>query len=213
MSIEFKPTWLYVKAHRITGLKYFGKTIRNPHEYDGSGVYWKAHLKKNGKFVDTVWAHLYTDPVLLKEEAEFFSKIYEVKTSSEWANLIEENGSTGGKLYDQTTKEHRRFMSERTTGKKMPETHGKNVSISKTGVKRPEIVGKQVSQRLKNVPKSEIHKTRISKSLTDVSKSESHKINLSEAIKNLTKIECPYCGKMANPGNAKRWHFNECRNK
>lgn len=25
------------------------------------------------------------------------------------------------------------------------------------------------------------------------------------------QIKCPHCGKMSNPGNAKRWHFNNCR--
>jgi hypothetical protein len=31
----FKPTWLYIKQHTVTGLKYFGKTTRNPEKYKG----------------------------------------------------------------------------------------------------------------------------------------------------------------------------------
>ena len=36
MSI-YQPTWLYVKQHPVTGLKYFGKTTQNPYRYKGSG--------------------------------------------------------------------------------------------------------------------------------------------------------------------------------
>jgi hypothetical protein len=25
----YKPTWLYIKRHTITGLKYFGKTVQD----------------------------------------------------------------------------------------------------------------------------------------------------------------------------------------
>ncbi len=46
--------YLYVKTHNVTGLKYLGKTSRtNPHEYQGSGIYWRSHLKKHGKDCST----------------------------------------------------------------------------------------------------------------------------------------------------------------
>ena len=34
-------TTLYIKTHKITGLKYFGKTTLNPFTYNGSGSHWK----------------------------------------------------------------------------------------------------------------------------------------------------------------------------
>ena len=38
---SFVPTWLYIKQHNITKLKYFGKTVRkDPIKYKGSGTYW-----------------------------------------------------------------------------------------------------------------------------------------------------------------------------
>ena len=40
--------YLYVKTHNKTGLKYLGKTSKNPHTYLGSGVDWKVHLKEYG---------------------------------------------------------------------------------------------------------------------------------------------------------------------
>ena len=31
---QFKPTYLYVKTHNVTGLKYFGKTTLNRKRYE-----------------------------------------------------------------------------------------------------------------------------------------------------------------------------------
>jgi len=36
--------YLYKKTHNETGLQYLGKTIRDPHKYPGSGLYWKRQL-------------------------------------------------------------------------------------------------------------------------------------------------------------------------
>lgn len=45
-----KPTYLYIKEHDITGLKYLGKTIADPYSYLGSGKYWKDHKRmSNGQ--------------------------------------------------------------------------------------------------------------------------------------------------------------------
>lgn len=89
--------YLYVKQHNVTGLKYFGKTKQNPYLYTGSGTYWKRHLKIHGKqFVDTlkVWSF-----DTLEECSMFaleFSRVNNVAKSSEWANLCDENGESGG---------------------------------------------------------------------------------------------------------------------
>ena len=94
--IEFKPTWLYLKQHNKTGLKYFGKTIRDPETYNGSGVYWTNHLTKHGIDVSTVWKQLFT----CKEELTKFALEYSTKNkiveSNEYANLKPEDGLMGG---------------------------------------------------------------------------------------------------------------------
>ena len=92
---EFKPTWLYIKQHNITGLKYFGKTIRNPYRYNGSGNHWKAHLKKHGNDVTTLWCYLFTNKENLIQFSLFFSKINSIVQSNCWANLIDETGLDG----------------------------------------------------------------------------------------------------------------------
>ena len=45
---------LYVKTHRITGLRYLGYTKKaDPFSYPGSGTRWTAHLQKHGPDYDT----------------------------------------------------------------------------------------------------------------------------------------------------------------
>lgn len=99
----FKPTWLMIKQHNVTGLKYFCKTInKDPIKYKGSGTVWRRHIKVHGNSITTLWCQLF----LTKEEIQ----IYAVKFSIEhdivnirneigvkiWANLIVENGIDGG---------------------------------------------------------------------------------------------------------------------
>jgi hypothetical protein len=97
-QIIFKPTWLCVKQHSVTGLKYFCKTVKkNPLKYNGSGKFWKNHITKYGKDkVITLWCHLYTDKQTIIDEAIAFSKYHDIVNSNDWANLIPENGWWGG---------------------------------------------------------------------------------------------------------------------
>jgi hypothetical protein len=94
-----KPTYLYIKQHSITGLKYFGKTTKDPRTYLGSGIKWKSHIKKHGKqFVKTLWiSDLYYD-TSIKEIALHFSTENNIVESDKWANLIQENGLDSGTL-------------------------------------------------------------------------------------------------------------------
>lgn len=49
---SFKPTYLMIKQHEITGLKYLCKTTRkDPLKYNGSGRYWKPHIKNMVKIM------------------------------------------------------------------------------------------------------------------------------------------------------------------
>ncbi len=49
-------TYLYIKQHTITGKLYFGKTIRDPLKYFGSGLHWSPHIRVHGKeHVMTLW--------------------------------------------------------------------------------------------------------------------------------------------------------------
>jgi hypothetical protein len=97
MYNKYTPTYLYVKYHKLTGLKYFGKTTQNPFTYLGSGTRWTRHIKKHGtEHVDTLWVQLFSDKNELINFATSFSVENNIVESSEWANLCIENGLDGG---------------------------------------------------------------------------------------------------------------------
>lgn len=87
----FKPTYLYIKTHNVTGLKYFGKTTaKDPHKYIGSGVYWNRHLKVYGINFSTEIIGFYSDEQECRQTALKFSTDYDIVASKDWANLKEE---------------------------------------------------------------------------------------------------------------------------
>ena len=94
----FEPTYLMIKQHEVTGLKYLCKTIKkDPIKYNGSGKRWTNHIKKHGKeHVKTIWYKLFTDIDELVGTAIALSEMYDVVDSPFWANLKEENGLSGG---------------------------------------------------------------------------------------------------------------------
>lgn len=87
----FKPTYVYIKTHDVTGLKYFGKTTaKDPYKYQGSGVYWKNHIKKHGYDVSTEILGYFVNEEECKNFTIRFSKENNIVNSKEWANLKEE---------------------------------------------------------------------------------------------------------------------------
>lgn len=85
-----------IKTHNKTGLQYLCQSKRkDPISYKGSGSYWKLHLKKHGCDVDTTILGIFEDLTSLQEAGLYYSKLYNVVESNDWANLVEENG-TGG---------------------------------------------------------------------------------------------------------------------
>ena len=91
----YKPTWLYIKQHNQTGLKYFGKTMNDPFLYKGSGTHWMRHIRKHGNDVTTIWCQLFNDKESLTSYALCFSESNKIVESNEWANLRPENGIDG----------------------------------------------------------------------------------------------------------------------
>lgn len=88
--------YLYVKTHKITGLKYLGQTSsKDPYKYKGSGVYWNLHLKKHGNEVDTTILAECNSKEELKEQGLYYSRLWDVVNNPEWANLKEEQGDGG----------------------------------------------------------------------------------------------------------------------
>jgi hypothetical protein len=93
----FKPTYLYIKTHNDTGLKYFGKTItKDPSKYKGSGTRWLNHINYHGNNVTTEILGYYTDKDECVATALDFSAKNNIVESADWANLEPEDGLQGG---------------------------------------------------------------------------------------------------------------------
>lgn len=124
----FYPTYLYVKTHNKTGLKYFGKTTKsNPEKYIGSGKYWLDHIKVHGNDVSTEIIGYYTDKDECVAAALNFSITNNIVTAVNkdnkkiWANQINENGLDGGATrWGQHSDETKEKIRVANTGKVVP---------------------------------------------------------------------------------------------
>ena len=187
--------YLYVKKHRITGLKYFGRTKRNPYKYKGSGIYWNLHLDKHGKeFVDTidVWEFFTLEEA--KTFAIKFSKDNNIVESNEWANLVIEDTRCGfiGKPHTEETKAKMR-KAHKSRAPKSIETREK-LKLS--------LIGHPVSEETKS---------KISNSVKGFIHTEESKIKMRGKRGSQPKLTCPHCGNISGASSAKRHHFDKCK--
>jgi hypothetical protein len=101
---------------------------------------------------------------------------------------------------------HRLIISQRMSGENNP-FYGKNHSEET----RDKIREARKTQEISDVTKEKMRLARLGK-FRDA-KSEAHKSRISQSVKMLSKIECEFCGCMASPGNYKRWHSINCKEK
>jgi hypothetical protein len=190
------PTYLYIKQHSITGMKYFGKTSKvDPYKYNGSGKYWKRHIKKYGKeYIETLWI---SEPYFNTSISEFalnFSIEYNIIESKEWANLKLENGLDGGS-FGPLSEETKAKISMVKKGKKQP-----NVSKAKKGKKTGPCTEERkvnISNALKGIPKPEGFGAKISVAL----------MGKIQSIESNAKRSATMTGKKRSP------HLEETKNK
>jgi len=88
--------YLYVKTHNKTGLKYLGQTIRNPFKYKGSGKRWQNHINFHGYDVITSILLITEIKQEMIDTAIFFSNLFNIVKSNEWANIVAETGNGFG---------------------------------------------------------------------------------------------------------------------
>lgn len=180
--------FLLVKTAVPTGLKYLCKCIdsKDPHHYSGSGVYWRKHLKKyNCTWTTQILGH-FTSKEQLREAGLYYSKLWDVDTSEEWANYIPEMGDGGP-----TVKNKIRIFNEETKNQKVVD----NVNDIPPGWKRGCLKWK------KN--KNGIEKTR----LAHIGKKRSMETrnNMKNAVrKDRIRLKCELCDKFLTPQNIQR---------
>jgi hypothetical protein len=86
---------LYIKTHNKTGLKYLGFTKLNPFTYTGSGKYWSNHIRVHGNDVSTSILLQTQRKDDIKSIGLYYSKLWNIVESKEWANLKLEDGYGG----------------------------------------------------------------------------------------------------------------------
>lgn len=180
-----KPTRLYIKKHTKTGLKYFGKTTKDPFKYMGSGLHWTRHIKKHGKeHIITEWiSEPFTDKDSITEFATFMSEELNVVESNEWANMKIENGLDGG-----NDKGHGKGVSKPGSGNKLPKSDKWiQVMTARKGI----LVGPYSEER-----KAALRKPKSGKGAKGIQKE---------------KIVCPHCSKVGGINIMHRHHFNNCK--
>ena len=127
--------YLYVKTHRVTGLKYFGKTEQtDPYKYRGSGKHWCRHIRQHGNDVETKIVGVFEDALEATKFALNFSRENNIVESKEWANLVPENvldGQIPGSIRSEETKQKiSKSMSELKKGHYHPNLHWKGKTFS-----------------------------------------------------------------------------------
>lgn len=185
----------YVKTHNITGLKYLGKTSRaDPHAYPGSGIYWLRHLKKYGKDYSTIILKECHSSSEIKEWGLYYSNLWNVVKSNEWANLIKEEGSGGatfGFLGKNHSAESIEKIKERSKGilkSEITKTKMKENHVGFSGKEHTANTKALISDYHKNKKISDDHKEKIRAALRGRPKTTEHRNKLKEKSEKQKKL-------------------------
>jgi hypothetical protein len=182
---------LYVKTHIKTGLKYLGQTsAKDPHKYSGSGIYWKLHLQKHGYYYTTEILHEFQTKEELKPYGIYYSTLWNIVESDEWANLKEEHGDGG-----RQSEEVRQRISDAGKGR-IPWNKGKKIwneeeraligeRTRNRGPQSSETITKRVAKNTGKVRTDE-QRTRSSDAQKGRKLTEEHKAKLKQAAQNRT---------------------------
>lgn len=120
--------YLYLKEHKITGMKYLGMTsAADPYKYQGSGKYWRNHLAKHGTLIETIILFKSEDKTKIKEKGKFYSELYNVVESKEFANLKIEEGDGGWDFINSNNSNYQELY--RQNGKKVGASNKGTTSV------------------------------------------------------------------------------------
>lgn len=175
---------LYKKTHRKTGLNYLGYTgSKDPYKYKGSGSYWLNHIKLHQYDVATEILFQTTNLIEIKDVGLYYSDLWNIVESKEWANLKPESGEAGWPVGPSFNK---KMLAE-----------GRHPS-QKFGFKEQQRIDayKRVKNGTHNFLDSNFHKHRIEKG--------NHPSQ--------TKLNCSYCNKLFSLNGIKQ-HAAACHQK
>jgi hypothetical protein len=142
--------YLYIKQCSHCNLKYFGKTIRDPLKYKGSGRHWKNHLKKHNSYPVNCQVFYFDGIVEASGFAINFSIENDIVKSKTWANEIIETALDGGAIGTKQSKETIEKRVSKNRGKKRTPAQILNLKIA--ACKRDNTnVGKNTARKI-NTP-------------------------------------------------------------
>jgi hypothetical protein len=201
-----KNIYLLLKTHNETGLKYLCRHItkneKTCYSYKGSGVYWIRHLEKYGNNVST--------EILAKcstvEEASIlglqYSNKWNIVESSEFANLIPEEGQGGPE-----PSKHRKSYGNRFGYEQEPNRYIGDANYAKL----PE-VRKKISDSLKGREITWSDKISEScKGREPWNKGKKNPHAKTDHMNNMPLVKCIHCEKEGPKGAMTRWHFDNCK--
>jgi hypothetical protein len=221
MTTYIKPTYLYIKQHSITGLKYFGKTTtKDPYKYKGSGVDWIPHLKEYGSehVITTIIFGPCTDSEAISEFAISFSRDNNIVTSNLWANRKIETGLDGGGVAGSTrSTKTKQKMSDTKKGipngrKGIPTgPNGRKGIPTGPSIRKGKPTGKQLNPSSK--PSHRKGTPSGKKGIPNGRKGIPTGSNGRKGIPigPQPTVTCPHCGKIGGVGGMHRYHFDNCK--
>jgi hypothetical protein len=121
------------------------------------------------------------------------------------------DGGDGAQGYKHT-EEHKQIMRELFAGRIFTEEHRRAMSKPKSEDGRANIAKARLTTTYRP---SEETKRKTSEALKGRIITDEHKAKIKAGLtgKPKAKIECPHCQKLASPAMAKRWHFDNCKDK
>lgn len=176
--------YLYKKTHNKTGLQYLGKTTRDPYKYKGSGLVWENHINKYGDDIRTEILKECKDNDEVSYWGTYYSNLWNVVGSAEWANLKPESGE-GGFTSDmvrkalETKKKNGTLRPKRESIQKMVETRKKKGLYKQT----PENIQKALATKRKNGTLNNITPESIQKGLETRRRTGKMNVTTPESIK------------------------------
>lgn len=193
--------YLYKKTHNKTGLQYLGKTEKDPFKYLGSGLDWKAHLKEHGTDITTEVLRECQSNAELNIWGRYYSELWNVADSSDWANRISETGGLDSRTASANTL--RRVAAGTHHLQSGSIQHAAKLRLVEEGT-HP-FVGdtNPVHYQIKNGTHHFLNKEWQRKKTETQLKNGTHS--------SLIKKTCENCGKTVDTANFNRWHGNKCR--
>jgi hypothetical protein len=198
--------YLYIKTHKITGLKYLGQTKQNPYRYIGSGVDWLTHLKEHGKSVHTEILVETIDQGERNAWGRYYSTLWNIVEGQDdfgnkiWANrIIESGGGSGRKPGFITSDATKAVLSVKGTGRyRSPESSSKQAAKLRQLFTTKSQWNKGISYQLTTAEKSAKY-GKFKENNHSFGQPVAHKI-------------CPHCGTSMDCRNYARYHGDNCKN-